>query len=80
MCRSAANSWPCSTWPTRKRKARRPVHRQRNGLLALTDDKSDAGKLARENGLTRKALEAAIEAVRGGAKVDSPRPKASAKR
>ncbi|MYM41395.1 ATP-dependent chaperone ClpB [Duganella qianjiadongensis] len=40
-------------------------------LLALTDDKSDAGKLARENGLTRKALEAAIEAVRGGAKVDN---------
>jgi len=40
-------------------------------LLALTDDKSDAGKLARENGLTRKALEAAIDAVRGGAKVDN---------
>ena len=40
-------------------------------LLALTDDKSEAGKIARENGLTRKALEAAIKAVRGGAKVDS---------
>ncbi|MFC0169945.1 ATP-dependent chaperone ClpB [Pseudoduganella danionis] len=40
-------------------------------LLALTDDKSDAGKLARENGLSRKALEAAIAAVRGGAKVDN---------
>ena len=40
-------------------------------LLALADDKSDAGKLARENGLTRKALEAAIDAVRGGNKVDS---------
>ncbi len=40
-------------------------------LLALTDDKSDAGKVARENGLSRKALEAAIDAVRGGAKVDS---------
>lgn len=40
-------------------------------LLALTDDKSDAGKLARENGLTRKALEAAITAVRGGANVSS---------
>ncbi|MBA5608376.1 ATP-dependent chaperone ClpB [Duganella sp. FT3S] len=40
-------------------------------LLALTDDKSDAGKLSRENGLTRKALEAAISAVRGGNKVDS---------
>ena len=40
-------------------------------LLALTEDKSDAGTIARENGLTRKALEAAIEAVRGGNKVDS---------
>jgi ATP-dependent Clp protease ATP-binding subunit ClpB len=40
-------------------------------LLAMADDKSDAGKLARENGLTRKALEAAVQAVRGGAKVDS---------
>ncbi|GJI99858.1 chaperone protein ClpB [Duganella rhizosphaerae] len=41
-------------------------------LLALTEDKSDAGKLARENGLTRKSLEAAIDTVRGGAKVDNP--------
>ncbi|RFP18654.1 MULTISPECIES: ATP-dependent chaperone ClpB [unclassified Duganella] len=40
-------------------------------LLALTEDKSDAGKLARENGLTRKSLEAAIDTVRGGAKVDN---------
>ncbi|MET3129799.1 ATP-dependent Clp protease ATP-binding subunit ClpB [Oxalobacteraceae bacterium GrIS 1.11] len=40
-------------------------------LLAMSDDKSDAGKLARENGLTRKALESAIQAVRGGNKVDS---------
>ncbi|MYN03151.1 ATP-dependent chaperone ClpB [Pseudoduganella sp. DS3] len=40
-------------------------------LLAIADDKSDAGKLARENGLQRKALETAIDAVRGGAKVDS---------
>jgi len=40
-------------------------------LLALTDDKSEAGKLARENGLTRKALEAAIAAVRGSNNVDS---------
>jgi ATP-dependent Clp protease ATP-binding subunit ClpB len=40
-------------------------------LLALTEDKSDAGKLAREAGLTRKALESAIDAVRGGAAVDS---------
>ncbi|WP_076591736.1 ATP-dependent chaperone ClpB [Herminiimonas arsenitoxidans] len=40
-------------------------------LLALTEDKSEAGKIARENGLTRKALEAAIKTIRGGAKVDS---------
>ena len=40
-------------------------------LLALTDSKADIGKLARDQGLTRKPLEAAIEAVRGGDKVDS---------
>lgn len=40
-------------------------------LLALTEDKSDTGRLAREQGLSRKALEAAIEAVRGGASVNS---------
>ena len=40
-------------------------------LLAMTDDKSEAGKLARENGLTRKSLESAVEAVRGGASVNS---------
>ncbi|MGB4346231.1 MAG: Clp protease N-terminal domain-containing protein, partial [Burkholderiaceae bacterium] len=40
-------------------------------LLAMTEDKSEAGKLARENGLTRKALEAAMQAVRGGGHVDS---------
>ena len=34
-------------------------------LLALADDKSEAGRLARENGLERKALEAAID---GGAR------------
>ena len=33
-------------------------------LLGLTDDKSEAGKLARENGLTRKSLEAAVEATK----------------
>lgn len=40
-------------------------------LLGLLDDKSEAGKLAREHGLTRKALEAAISAVRGGDNVAS---------
>jgi ATP-dependent Clp protease ATP-binding subunit ClpB len=40
-------------------------------LLALTDDKSDAGRLAREHGLAKKALESAIAAVRGGDNVNS---------
>ena len=40
-------------------------------LLGLTDDKSDAGRAARDNGLTRKSLESAISAVRGGANVSS---------
>ncbi len=40
-------------------------------LLALADDKSEAGRIARENGLNRKSLEAAIQAVRGGQHVDS---------
>jgi len=40
-------------------------------LLALLDDKSDAGRLSRENGLTRSSLESAINAVRGGANVNS---------
>lgn len=40
-------------------------------LLALAEDKSDAGRLARENGLARKALESAISAVRGGESVNS---------
>ncbi|TAM83150.1 MAG: ATP-dependent chaperone ClpB [Candidimonas sp.] len=38
-------------------------------LLALADDKGDAGRLLREAGLRRQALETAIEAVRGGAAV-----------
>ncbi|MFZ9070600.1 MAG: ATP-dependent chaperone ClpB, partial [Burkholderiaceae bacterium] len=40
-------------------------------LLALADDKSDAAKLLREHGLSRKNLELAIDAVRGGSGVDS---------
>jgi len=40
-------------------------------LIALADDKSDAGRMARENGLTRKSMEAAIQSLRGGAHVDS---------
>ena len=40
-------------------------------LLAVADSKQDIGKIARENGLTRKSLETAIDAVRGGQNVDS---------
>lgn len=40
-------------------------------LLALADEKSDAGRIARENGLTRRALDAAITEVRGGQAADN---------
>ena len=40
-------------------------------LLAVIDSKGDAARIAKENGLTRKSLEAAIDAVRGGQKMDS---------
>ena len=40
-------------------------------LLVLADDKGPAGKLLRESGLTRKNMELAIDAVRGGQAVDS---------
>ncbi|PWB40181.1 MAG: ATP-dependent chaperone ClpB [Rhodocyclales bacterium] len=38
-------------------------------LLALTEDKGETGRLLKEQGLQKKALEAAIEAVRGGQSV-----------
>lgn len=41
-------------------------------LLAGTDSKNALGPFLKEHGLTRKSLEAAIDAVRGGQKVDSP--------
>jgi ATP-dependent Clp protease ATP-binding subunit ClpB len=40
-------------------------------LLALSDDKSDTGRLFKEAGASRKTLEAAITAVRGGDSVNS---------
>src|SRR4051794_39840333 len=40
-------------------------------LLALSEDKGETGRTLKENGLARKALESAIQAVRGGANVDS---------
>ena len=41
-------------------------------LLAFCDDKSEAGQLARQHGLNKAAMQAAIDAVRGGASVDAP--------
>tara|TARA_B110000208_G_scaffold191938_1_gene261118 strand:+ start:15348 stop:17933 length:2586 start_codon:yes stop_codon:yes gene_type:complete len=41
-------------------------------LLALADDKGETGKLLKKNGLTKKALEAAVMAVRGNDNVDDP--------
>ena len=40
-------------------------------LLALADDKGESSRLLKEHGLTRNALETAIEAVRGGQSIDS---------
>jgi ATP-dependent Clp protease ATP-binding subunit ClpB len=40
-------------------------------LLALCEDKGESGRLLKEHGLQKKALEAAIEAVRGGSSVGS---------
>ena len=40
-------------------------------LLALTGDKSDTGRLFKEHGATRQAIEQAIDAVRGGENVGS---------
>ena len=40
-------------------------------LLAVSDSKADVGRIARENGLSRKSLETAIDAVRGGQGVNS---------
>ncbi len=40
-------------------------------LLAMCDNKGNWGKLATQNGLNRKSLEAAVTAVRGGQKVDN---------
>ncbi|MEO8155927.1 MAG: Clp protease N-terminal domain-containing protein, partial [Rhizobacter sp.] len=41
-------------------------------LLATADSKTSIGPIVKDHGLTRKALDVAIDAVRGGQKVDSP--------
>jgi len=40
-------------------------------LLALADDKGETGRLVKQNGLAKAALEQAIQAVRGGEQVNS---------
>lgn len=40
-------------------------------LLAVAETKQDIGRIARDNGMSRKSLEAAVEAVRGGQNVNS---------
>ncbi|RMW95514.1 ATP-dependent chaperone ClpB [Allofranklinella schreckenbergeri] len=40
-------------------------------LLALADAKGEAARIAKESGLSRKSLETAIDAVRGGQTMDS---------
>jgi ATP-dependent Clp protease ATP-binding subunit ClpB len=40
-------------------------------LLALADTKQDIGRIARDNGLNRKSLEAAVQTVRGGEGVNT---------
>src|SRR6266853_645234 len=40
-------------------------------LLALADDKGEAGRLLKENGGSKKAIDQAIKAVRGGESVGS---------
>src|SRR3954462_3828993 len=42
-----------------------------NFLLALAETKQDIGRIARENGLSRKSLASAVDAVRGGQNVNS---------
>jgi ATP-dependent Clp protease ATP-binding subunit ClpB len=40
-------------------------------LLALSDEKNETSRIVKQHGLSRKAIEAAIMAVRGGQGVDS---------
>ncbi len=41
-------------------------------LLAISDSKGELARMGNEHGLSRKSLDAAIVAVRGGQKMDSP--------
>jgi len=46
-------------------------------LLALLEDKGDTGRLLKQHGANRKALEQAIDSVRGGQGVSSPQAEGS---
>ena len=71
-CRSGEISPTSSTSPTRKRKnAATSSSPARCSCSRWPRTKGEAGRLLKEHGLNRKALEAAIEAVRGGANVGS---------
>ena len=48
-------------------------------LLALADDKGPAGRILQEAGLQKKALEAAIDAVRGGESVSAAEGESTAR-
>ena len=48
-------------------------------MLAICDNKGDIGRIAKENGLNRKNLETAIDAVRGGQPVGNADPRGSAR-
>ena len=46
-------------------------------LLAIVEDRTGAGKLLREQGITRDALMGALQKIRGGQRVTSPTPEAT---
>ncbi|HSO07148.1 MAG TPA: ATP-dependent chaperone ClpB [Pelomicrobium sp.] len=46
-------------------------------LLALTEDRTETGKLFKQHGANRASIEQAIAAVRGGASVDNPEAEGS---
>ena len=46
-------------------------------LLAMVEDRTGAGKLLREQGITRDALMGALQKIRGGQRVTSPTPEAT---
>jgi len=46
-------------------------------LLALTDERGSAGKLLREQGVSREVLMKALQKIRGGQRVTSPTPEAT---